>query len=128
MSVCMFVCMIMRFPSPCPGPGYCLLSRRVVPPPQSNHWKQLLSGESTHPTRHEKERHINYKGKFIHTYIYTYLLTYKLTLNYHKLDESPNRLGRPPYIKQVSRSRTSFLVSIAAPLTRRNCRTGTWPS
>ena len=42
---CPYMCMMMRFPLPCPGPGYWLLSRRVVPPPQSDHWKQLLSGE-----------------------------------------------------------------------------------
>ena len=49
----MFVCMIMRFPLHCSGPGYWLLSRPVVPPHQSDHSEQLLSGESSHPTRHK---------------------------------------------------------------------------
>ena len=48
----MYVCMIMRFLLHCPGPGYWLLSRRVVPPPQSDHCQQLLS--------------------VMHTYIHTY--------------------------------------------------------
>ena len=69
----MYVCMIMCFPLPCPGPGYWLLSRRVVPPPQSDHGKQLLSGESTHPIRHKKGHHIihvydnTYKGTFMYS-------------------------------------------------------------
>ena len=52
-NLSMYVCITMCFPLHCPGPGYWLLSRPVVPPPQSDHWKQLLSGESTHPTRQE---------------------------------------------------------------------------
>ena len=100
-STCMCVYMIMCFPLPCPGPGYWLLSRRVVPPPQSDHWKQLLSGKSTHPIRHEKGHHIvhvshtkvrsttipyhlgSYYYSFIHTYILSYILSYIQTyVNY----------------------------------------------
>ena len=58
MYVSIYVCMIVCFPLQCPGPGYGLLSRRVVPPPQSDHREQLLSGESSHTIRHEKEHHI----------------------------------------------------------------------
>ena len=64
----MFVCMIMRFPLPCPGPGYWLLSRPVVPPPQSDHWKQLLSKELTNPISHEKGHQISRSKK--HSYVY----------------------------------------------------------
>ena len=57
--------MILRFPLHWPGPGYWLLSGRVVPPPQSDHWKQLLSAESTLPIRHKKGHGIIY-GRYIH--------------------------------------------------------------
>ena len=54
MNECPYMCTMMRFFLHRPGPGYWLLSRQVVPPPQSDHWKQLLSGESTQPIRHKK--------------------------------------------------------------------------
>ena len=59
--------MIMRFPLHCPGPGYWLLSRRVVPPPQSDHWKQLLSGEYPHPIRHEIDTTTFMESAYMHT-------------------------------------------------------------
>ena len=48
MSLCM--CFPLHRPGP---PGYWLHFRRVVPPPQSDHWKQLLSEESTHAIRNK---------------------------------------------------------------------------
>ena len=64
---CIYASMIMCFSVHCPGPGYWLLTRRVVPPPHSDHGKQLLSGESTHPIIHEKGHHIIH-GKYINAY------------------------------------------------------------
>ena len=76
----LYVCMIMRLPLLCPGPGYWLLSRRVVLPPQSDLWKQLLSGEFSHPIRHKKGHHITHVSHakvdlYIQTYIHTYIHT-----------------------------------------------------
>ena len=84
----MYECMIMSFRLHCPGPGYWLLSRRVVPPPHSDHSKQLLSGESTHPIRHQKGHHIIHGShakvdSYIHTYIQTYIQTNKQTNIYN---------------------------------------------
>ena len=86
--VCLFACMLMRFPLHCPGPGYWLLSRQVVPPPQSDHRKQLRSGESTHTIRHKKGHDncnadnrrettpnkdtCNTNSTYIYTYIYPF--------------------------------------------------------
>ena len=50
----MYVCMNIRCSLHCAGPGYRLLCPRIVPPPQSDHSKQLLSGESTYSIRHGK--------------------------------------------------------------------------
>ena len=47
--------MILRFPLHWPGPGYWLLSRRVVPPPQSDYCRQLLSGKNPHPIRQKTD-------------------------------------------------------------------------
>ena len=75
--VCMFVCRYIYgyvcFLSHCLGPGYWLLSRRGVPPPQSDHCRQLPSGESTHPIRHNKEHHI---PQILNTYLHSYKHTY----------------------------------------------------
>ena len=74
-TACMYVCVYDdAFPLHCPGPGYWLLSRRVVPPPQSDLWKLLLSGESTHTIRHEKGHHlIHISHTKINFYIHTYI-------------------------------------------------------
>ena len=53
--------------APCPEHSCWLLCWRVVPPPQSDHNKQLLTGESTHPIRY-KQGHFVVQS-FIHTYI-----------------------------------------------------------
>ena len=70
----------MRFLLHCSGPGYWLLSWRVVPPPQSGHGKQLLSGESTHPIRHEKGHHIiDVSHTKVNLYIHTYIHSREIT-------------------------------------------------
>ena len=79
--------MIMRFPLLCPGPGYWLVSRRVVPPPQSDHWKQLLSGECTPPVRHKKGHH-NLIQRNIHK---------QITKLWYVSSELKIRLGRNLY-------------------------------
>ena len=56
---CPYVCMMMRFFLHCPGPECWLLSRLVVPPPQSDHWKQLISEESSHTIIRHKKGHNN---------------------------------------------------------------------
>ena len=55
-----YMCMIICFPLHCSGPGYWLLSWRVVPSPQSDRRKQLLSRESTHPIRNKKGHNEQY--------------------------------------------------------------------
>ena len=74
MPVCIYD-YVFPIPLHCPGPGYWLLSRPVVPPPQSDHWKQLLSGETTHPIRHKKgHRIIHVSHTKVNLYIHTYIL------------------------------------------------------
>jgi hypothetical protein len=118
---------VMCFPLHCPWPGYWLLSGRVVPPPQSDHCKQLLSGESPHPIRHEKEHHIiNISHTKVNLYIHAYILIIigrKTSTGY--VDHHTIQLIIHISIYLL---RTSLLDSIAAPLSRRNCRTATWPS
>ena len=100
MSVCLYICVYDNaFCSPCPGHGYWLLSRPVVPPPHSDHWKQKPLGESTLSIRHEKgaQYHscISYNCTYLHT---TYLLINDGVMIYKMKQRI--RLGRRPYIKQ----------------------------
>ena len=94
MHVCMYVCMMILH---CPGPGYWLLYQPVVPPLQSDHCKQLLSGESIHSIRHEKERHIIHVSHTkVSLYKHTYILinSREIIINWTK---NINRVGQPPY-------------------------------
>jgi hypothetical protein len=127
-NVYMYVCVYVydyAFPLHWSGPGYWLLSRRVVPPPQSDHCKQQTSGESTHPIRHKKGHHIIHVSntKKINTLLNFEFIKcrsiYKTTWWVNVFLSI--RLGRRLYLYL-----TYISASIAAPLSRRSCTTGTW--
>ena len=118
MNVCiyMYELLYLRFPLHCPGPGYWLLSRPVVPPPQSDHWRQLLSGESPHTIRYKKGHHIIHVSHtkvtlYIHTCMHT---LYKRTTVKNKIEviiwdtDERDRVGRRRVFLSVTYSVLGF--------------------